>query len=211
MTCPLCQTTNAPLFHCDKQRSYFRCEVCLLVFVGENEILSKEEEKAVYDLHQNHSEDEGYQTFLGRIVEPLRKFLKPGAKGLDFGCGPNPVLAEILNRNGFAVDFYDPIYFPNQEKLGKNYDFITATEVIEHVKDPAAVFSFLHQSLKKNGVLGLMTKLVIDVEAFSRWHYKNDLTHIRFYSRETFAWLAKKWDWELEIIGKDVVLLKRKN
>jgi hypothetical protein len=56
-----------------------------------------------------------------------------------------------------------------------------------------------------------MTKLVQDYEAFARWHYKNDDTHICFFSRSTFEWLADQWQAELTFAGKDVILFYKKD
>ena len=54
-----------------------------------------------------------------------------------------------------------------------------------------------------------MTKLVLDRKAFSRWHYKDDLTHICFWSRATFTWLAAQWQAELHFADKDVILIAK--
>ena len=62
--------------------------------------------------------------------------------------------------------------------------------------------------LKPRAYLGIMTKRVIDQQRFATWHYKNDPTHVCFYSVETFQWLANLWQAQLEFIGADVILLK---
>ena len=49
----------------------------------------------------------------------------------------------------------------------------------------------------------------MDREAFSRWHYIQDQTHVCFFSLATFQWLADLWDGELEVIGNDVILLRK--
>ena len=49
----------------------------------------------------------------------------------------------------------------------------------------------------------------MDARAFATWHYKNDKTHICFFSVETFQWLAKKWDALLVIDSDDVVLFQK--
>ena len=210
MNCPLCLNSAYSHFHRDKKRDYFRCSNCQLVFVPEDQFLSDSEEKAIYDLHENDVSDEGYRKFLNRLASPLTEKLPPGSHGLDFGCGPGPALADMLVLNGFKVDLYDLFYYPDKSKLKDKYDFITATEVIEHIKDSANAFCYFEDRLKSGGILGLMTKLVIDLEAFSKWHYKNDQTHIRFFSAETFEWVAENWAFHLEIIGKDVILLQKK-
>ena len=45
--------------------------------------------------------------------------------------------------------------------------------------------------------------------AFSRWHYKQDPTHVSFFSRETFTWLAARDGLTVEFIGNDVIILQK--
>ncbi|MGL5728245.1 MAG: methyltransferase domain-containing protein, partial [Plesiomonas sp.] len=85
----------------------------------------------------------------------------------------------------------------------------TLTEVIEHVSDAHALLGQLDQLLKAEGILAVMTKRVQNPTAFATWHYKNDPTHINFYSEATFAWLAQHYGWRLELIDKDVVFLHK--
>jgi 2-polyprenyl-3-methyl-5-hydroxy-6-metoxy-1,4-benzoquinol methylase len=81
--------------------------------------------------------------------------------------------------------------------------------VIEHFRQPNQELHKLFALLKPKGILGIMTKLVIDADAFSRWHYKNDLTHVSFFSRDTLQWLAIKYQCRLDILGNDVIIFTR--
>jgi len=65
--------------------------------------------------------------------------------------------------------------------------------------------------LKHGGILGIMTKLAPDQDAFSSWHYKNDPTHVCFFSQFTFKWLADQWGAELTFADKDVVIFSKKS
>lgn len=104
---------------------------------------------------------------------------------------------------------YDRFYADFREVLTRRYDFITCTETVEHLFEPGDVFDRLFSILESGGWLGLMTKLVIDRDAFRRWHYKNDPTHVCFFSRETFQWLAARHGCSLEFIGNDVILMQK--
>lgn len=209
MKCPLCSNTSITEYHSDKYRTYLQCLECRLVFVPENYHLTPGEEKAVYDLHQNDPSDEGYRNFLSRLTEPLAERLAPGAEGLDFGCGSGPALSKIMEETGFRMSLYDPFYFNNTEMLKQRWDFITATEVVEHLASPGFELCRLFKLLKDKGTLGMMTKMVIDREAFSRWHYIQDPAHICFYSKASFEYLAEKFNTELEFIGKDVIVMRK--
>jgi SAM-dependent methyltransferase len=207
--CILCGGEDIFNFFRDKRRQYLRCNCCKLVFVPENERLSPLEELKRYDLHQNRPDDEGYRKFLGRIFDPMKDLLLPGSWGLDFGSGPGPVLSRIFIEAGFRMEIYDHFYAKNRDVFNINYDFITATEVVEHLFDPEKELELLWSCLKPGGFLGIMTKLVINKDAFSRWHYKDDMTHVAFFSRSTFEWLEKKWNASLEFIDNDVMIFRK--
>lgn len=207
--CPLCLGHDTHLWHEDRQRQYLRCQQCALVFVPPRFHLSPAAEKALYDLHCNQVDDPGYQRFLNRVLEPLAQRVKAPAQGLDFGCGPGPALAQMLRVAGYAVTLYDKFYFPAATALEQRYDFITATEVLEHLQAPRAVLQTLLDCLSSGGWLAIMTKRVRDQQAFSRWHYIHDPTHIAFFSDATFAWIAGHWHCQLTLCGPDVVLLQK--
>lgn len=167
------------------------------------------QEKAEYDLHQNEPADPGYRQFLSRLAGPLLERIPATGRGLEFGCGPGPALARMLEEEGYHISLYDPFYYPSRDVLASTYDFITATEVVEHLHRPGEELTMLWALLRAGGWMGIMTKLVIDAQAFERWHYKNDPTHVCFFSRATWLWWAEKQGAELEIIGSDVILLHR--
>lgn len=207
--CPLCQHPNSSLFHRDRRRSYWQCQNCQLVFVDPDQRLTPDREKAEYDLHQNDSTDPAYRQFLLRLSLPMINKLSPGATGLDYGCGPGPTLSVMFEEAGFAVNLYDSFYYPNQSVLQQQYHFISATEVAEHLYEPGKVLSQLWQQLLPGGTLGLMTKLMRNREAFSRWHYINDPTHVCFFCQQSLNWLAEHLQAKLTVIGNDVILLEK--
>ena len=206
----MCQAAHRDNRFCqDQRRDYFRCQRCNLIFVLSTQFLSEEDEKAEYDLHQNSAEDAGYRRFLSRLFIPMQARLAPKSQGLDFGAGPGPTLSVMFEEAGHQVTLYDPFYAPDSSVWGQSYDFITASEVVEHLHDPQKELDRLWACLKPGGLLGVMTQLALDREAFARWRYKDDLTHVCFFSRRTFQWLAARWQAELSFVDKDVMLLAK--
>ena len=208
-SCPLCRHPAAHFYHRDKFREYYQCAECALVFVPQEYHLSPEAEKAYYDLHENSMHDEGYQRFLSRCAQPLLERLPATASGLDFGCGPAPLLARMLEHAGHRMATYDLFYQPDTTALHRQFDFIVSTEVVEHLAEPLKVLMDLWQRIEPGGLLVLMTKLVASRERFANWHYIRDPTHIVFFSRETFLWLAHRFRAGLEICSSDVIILKK--
>lgn len=209
LSCPLCRQQETSHFWRDRLRDYCVCGTCRLVFVPECFHLSAAQQKSVYDLHQNDAADEGYLRFLSRLAQPLLKRLAPHSRGLDFGCGPGPALNRLLAEAGHRIELYDPLYYNDRAIFDNRYDFICATEVVEHLCSPEDVFSSLFGMLRYEGWLAIMTKLVRDRHAFGQWHYIRDPTHICFYSAATFEHLAEHYQARLEIIGGDVILLQK--
>lgn len=212
--CPLCGANKGHFYYEDKWRAYYQCGRCDLVYVPKQYWLTEAAEKVRYDQHENNIEDQGYRQFLARIVDPLVQNLpteqpKKDLKGLDFGSGPGPALAIMLQDLGYKMAIFDKFYQPDKSVLNTQYDFITSTEVVEHLQAPNRVLQQLWAMLKAKGVLAIMTKRVIDLEAFKNWHYKNDDTHIVFFSKKTFHFLAEQWQSKAQFFGNDVVVFKK--
>ena len=53
----------------------------------------------------------------------------------------------MFNDAGYIMDVYDPYFFPKKTISSKPYDFISCTEVLEHVFDPAKVIFDLNNIL----------------------------------------------------------------
>ena len=209
-TCPLCQSEDVHEFFQGKRRTYLQCHACKLVFVPPSQFLSIADEKKRYDLHQNSSLDPGYCRFLSRLFTPLNQCLAPRSCGLDFGSGPEPVLSRMFEEAGHSMTIFDYFYEPGPAALENKYDFITATEVVEHLREPKKEMERLWACLKLGGRLGIMTKLVDAQAGFSEWHYKNDLTHVCFFSKATLIWLAAKWNADLTFIDNDIAFFLKK-
>jgi hypothetical protein len=209
VTCPLCADNRVSAFHEDRSREYLRCATCRLIFVRPEFHLSPADEKAEYDLHQNSPDDQGYRRFLGRLFEPVNALLTPESSGLDFGSGPGPTLSVMFEEAGHEMAIFDPFYAPDPSSLTRQYEFATASEVLEHLRRPAEDLHRLWSCVKPGGLLGIMTKQARDQASFASWHYKNDRTHVSFFSRETLEWLAVTWHAEPSFIGTDVVLFSK--
>lgn len=210
LKCPLCERTQLSDYAEDRRRSFFQCQHCALVFANPASWPDPTREKAEYDLHENHPDDDGYQRFLARMTEALHPRLPTSSRILDFGCGPSPVLAQQLSRLGHKVAVYDLFYYPDTEVLDASYDAIVMTEVIEHLHEPARILNRLTSQLHSRGVLAIMTQRVISQERFRQWNYKNDPTHVCFYSDQTFQWLARKLNARLTFEARDLVFLSRR-
>lgn len=205
-SCPLCRWQHTYPLDCEK-KTYYRCRRCRLVFLDARFFLDPGEEKAVYDWHENRPDDAGYRSFLLRSFQEVRQRMPPPAAGLDFGCGPGPALVAMAREAGYTMAAYDKFYADDHDVFRRKYDFITCTEVVEHLADPAAELDRLWTLLKPQGLLVVQTKRVLDDERFQGWFYRRDPTHITFFAQASFEWLAERWGAELTFPQNDVAVL----
>lgn len=207
--CRVCNAPSTRHFLTLKGKKYQRCENCMATLLDPDHWLLPEEEFKLYRKHNNDSTDKGYQKFLSRLAKPLLEKLIPSQNGLDYGCGPGPVLAGILSDAGHNMCIYDPFFYPDQSVLEQTYDFITCTETIEHFHRPAVEFTRFDQMLRPGGWLGIMTCFQTNDDRFSSWHYRRDPTHVAFYQETTLRHIAAKYNWSCEIPVKNVALMQK--
>ncbi len=207
--CRVCRTGQAERFQSVNGQDYWRCPACAAVFLAASQLPDRTEERARYELHENDPQDPRYRAFASKLAGPLLSKLSPGAEGLDYGCGPGPVLAHMLGEAGHTVRLYDPFFHDEPASLERTYDFIMCSEVVEHFHDPAREFSRLHELLRPGGWLAIMTSFLTDDASFANWYYRRDPTHVVFYRPETFGCLAMQFGWHCEVPAKDVVLMRK--
>jgi SAM-dependent methyltransferase len=203
--CKICNSrTNRIERHFRKRaesRFYRHCPECDFVSLEEQHIITSEEEFEVYERHENSINDPRYVEFFMKFIDDaIIDHIEPNEiECLDFGSGPEPVLAELLeNKFGWQVDIYDKFY--SREKVYKDntYDLITSTEVAEHLDDPLHYFRLFKRLLRPDGLLSIMTLFHPGSNDFANWFYINDPTHISFFSEKTMEVIS-------EIIGLDIL------
>ena len=206
MQCPLCGAGGGSAITTSDDRQYFRCASCALVYLHPRQRLSPAQERARYELHENDPADPDYVAFLRRLADPVMARLQPGARGLDFGCGPEPVLSQLLTSAGFPCAAYDPFFSPDEVLLNDRYEYVTCSEVVEHAHNPAAMFATLHRLLRPGGILGVMTRFYPGESEFPDWWYRRDPTHVCFYNEETMRWIAGQHGSSVDFPRHDVAL-----
>ncbi|WP_304221908.1 PfkB family carbohydrate kinase [Gracilinema caldarium] len=217
MNCPLCDRPSTEIIS-TKRRSFYSCSLCGFVWADPALYLSRDEEEKRYSLHENSRENAGYVRFLSEILDQGLQYWyskrrpqvyhQEGALGdtktaplvLDWGAGPNPLASELLQERGCTVYSYDPLFGSPLPLEDPRFDIIFCIEVAEHFKDPLKDFSAMARYLKNGGLLIIHThKIPCEVFAgeagslkdfFAPWWYKEDPTHVSFYSDQSLEVLA---------------------
>lgn len=192
-------------------RNYYQCTNCSSIHLDRNELLAFQEEERRYAMHNNDVEDVRYQEFVSPVYNQIIHDQNKNASGLDYGCGPGPVITHVLEQKGFNnIKLFDPYFFNTPKLLNEKYQFIICCEVIEHFSNPKKEFKLIKNLLNPGGKFYGKTELLyeeLDAEGFQKWWYKNDPTHCFFYSKKTLKYIASTFDFkELEIQDKFFVL-----
>lgn len=206
MKCLLCSSIIETIFYAEKGISFFKCNCCGAIVRDKKSFMTVAEEKARYQEHNNDVNDLRYQKFVSPITNAVQKdYLSENVLGLDFGAGTGPVITKVLTDKGYKLNLYDPFFIPDISVLKKTYDFIVCCEVIEHFHHPKKEFQLLKGLLKPNGKLYCMTDVFSETKDFATWYYKNDPTHVIFYTEKSLQWIQKNMDFKSVTIEKRLI------
>lgn len=194
------------------QGIYWQCVECEYIFRDPDERLPAREERRRYELHEN-GDSPGYRRFLGPVVEAVLRHRPPPTtgRGLDYGCGPTAFLAHLFAEKGVELRGYDPIFFPDPAVFHARYDFVTSTEVFEHMFQPRQEIGRIHEVLQPGGLLAVKTSLTPALEIFKTWGYRRDETHVGFFARKSFRHIAHEWNFDLLEELENLWILRKKS
>ena len=204
--CLLCGAVAGP-FHAEGGRRWRSCGVCGLVQLDPDCWPSREERDQRLRLHRNDPGNEGYRNWLRPVAAALAARLPVGARGVDLGCGPVPLLVELLREAGLDARGWDPLFHPDPPPT-PGQDWLCACEVFEHLEDPAATLGLWRSWLRPGGWLALSTSLLERDGHFPGWGYARDPAHLVVARPLTLDWLADRRGWRVEREGR-VILLQR--
>jgi hypothetical protein len=203
-SCVLCSLPGCTVYHKDNVRTYLRCSSCGLIFVPSDYHLSIEEEKFRYSKHTNTADDKNYVAYLSSIADTVLTLPVQTPHVLDFGSGPEQVLAGIINDRGVQCASHDPLYGISADKGGEQFDIVVACEVFEHLRDIQIDIRLISRLVKPGGFVYVHTQLYDEVKDFVSWWYIKDLTHINFFCTKTMEIVA-------DMMGKKIYSTNKKN
>ena len=208
--CTVCKNNKIEFFLNVEGLDYWQCGLCKATMLDSIKFISNNKEKKHYLKHNNQINDTRYRIFLSNLIEPLKDKISIDDMGLDYGCGYAPALADILKKDGFNVELYDPFFFKNENIFCRKFNFITCSEVVEHFFKPYEEFNKIDSLLAKNSWLAIMTSFMTQNYLFKNWHYRRDPTHVVFYKKITFKIIANQRDWKINFPSKNIVLFNKK-
>lgn len=211
--CPLCAYEDTKFYHESLKGKfkfkYYVCNRCTLVFMQRDGLLEASEESSRYLMHENNIRTSGYEKFLRELINPVLERISKDDYGLDYGSGPYPMLAQIVKEDGYHIEIFDPFFANDKSQLNKSYDYITCCEVVEHFHHPDQEFKKLSDLLKADGILGIRTNILYPNIEFKSWHYKEDDTHVVFYTPNSIKWICESYGLKVDYFEKNVVIFRK--
>ena len=115
MKCPLCDCYPTIFLLKADLREYWSCPKCGLVFIPPQFFISKKAEVKRYLEHDNNLDNEKYVSMFQEKINIIKKVCPKINTVLDYGCGYEPVLKTLLEREGYQAHGYDLNFFPNEQ------------------------------------------------------------------------------------------------
>lgn len=205
MMCPLCDIILDKMV----DEYYFICNHCGAYVKDKKYYKTPEQEKRIYEEHNNDVEDVRYQNFTAPITKAIFKNHTTAHLGLDYGCGTGPVISKQLMDKGYQVKLFDPYFYPDHDYIDQQYDFIFSCEVFEHFYQPKHEIDKLVRLLKPEGKLYIMTHLYHSEIDFKNWYYRNDPTHVFIYTVKTIEFIADTYNLSIEKLTTRLIIIKK--
>lgn len=202
----------------DSRRAYCCCYSCGGIGVLPEYYIPEKEQKARYLLHTNSLADTGYEQFLRRFIEPIAAMMRewnvPIRTVFDYGAGPEPALCELMKTVIFPdaeIRGWDPFFLPDGELFADGADLVTCLEVAEHFECVDTGFEGLVRACRPGGFVGVGTMTVpADIKKFLSWWYKEDCTHVSFYTKQALETAAARHGLRSAAVLSDRVFLFRR-
>ncbi len=228
--CPFCENINL-IEEIIANKRYFQClqDGCGGFFVHSDSFNTHAEQKKRYLLHTNtlekKEESNGYRLYLEKFISIVLDYEKNSERGtnihalFDYGSGPYPALVMILKeynmkfvfKNDVQVKHWDPFFYPNGDFFEHGADIVFCLEVIEHFENASEGFEGLAKACAPGGLIAIQTQLAPkSFDEFKRWWYKDDFTHVSFYTLNSIEECAKRVGLVLESEKNGVVFLRKK-
>ncbi|WP_144211689.1 methyltransferase domain-containing protein [Shewanella donghaensis] len=206
--CPLCSQT-AEFFIQDKKRAFYSCSQCSLVFANPQSHLMPAAQLQRYGRANKAAKQKQLVQFIEPLLSQISAQQSGSLVGLNFGRVMDRVSLDKIELAGHHLYQYDPFAKTDQQLFKQQYDFICCYRVLEHFQQPAKEWQLLSKLLKPDGWLAINTSLLTDLNNFSKWHFKNNPTHVSFYRQQTFEYLAQHSEFKLLFAAKELVLMQK--
>ena len=214
MNCRICET-ESPDFYSDIRR-FYKCPACGLIFTEKTADNAAAEKH--YKSQWNNADADFWKRQVDGLLGVIHRYQMPVGRLLDFGSGAGGITKEFQAR-GIDATPLEPMINGYLKDLNypDKFDVVVGVEVIEHLPDMREELKEIERVLSTDGIMLFTTVLtdsfidsVNEVEQFKGWWYKDDPTHVSFFSRKSVFRLAELMHHAADIYGTQLFVLRRR-
>lgn len=213
MNCRICETDSS--FFYGDVRSFYKCPSCALIFT--NETADNAAAEKHYKSQWNNADDDFWKQQVDALVGVIQKYKMPMGRLLDFGSGSGEITKEF-QRRGIEAEPLDPMIngLLKDQNYSYKFDVVVGVEVIEHLPNMWEELKEIENHLSHDGIMLFTTNITEpfinssnEVDVFKAWWYKDDPTHVSFFSNKSIFRLAEIMHYTADIYGTQLFVLKR--
>lgn len=210
--CRICNSSSTLFFQDNRQ--FFKCSECRLIFSEDSP--GKEDEENHYKTQWETTDPDFWKSQVDVLVQLINNYRTP-KRILDFGSGSGEMTREFQQR-GYDITPLEPMIhgYLKDQNYPAPFDVVIAVEVLEHLLDPWSEIREIENVLVPDGIVifsTLLTNEFIDrsdaADHFKNWWYKDDPTHSSFFCNHVLSKVADIGNYDIDIIGDKVFVLKR--
>lgn len=186
--------------HRHESFTLWRCNSCASLHAKEHVDLDYYYRDYYY---QNVKTDVFWRRVYRNRVRQLRRAGWNEAKSmLDFGCGAG-AFVQYVRKTGAACDGYDPYgeAWSNPAPRDRQYDVVTAYDVIEHLDDPREFIVRLGRLVRPGGLLLFTTPDAAELSPAESWFPELHAPyHRRILSEQAFRRLGESLGLQVRLV-----------
>lgn len=196
--CPICREPSEPFY--EDVRPFRACPSCEFIFT--NFRAREEKAEAHYQGQWGSLGEEWWRGLAENIIESVEPYRKP-RRILDYGAGRGDLTAQF-RKMGYDVTALEPMTdgYLKDQRYPNLFDLVVGVEVIEHLPNLWEELEHVRRNTAPRGVIYFKTSIADvlrdpDPTGFFReWKYKDDPTHVNFFSRRSIERLADIGEFE---------------
>lgn len=213
MNCRICDTQSAIFF--GDSRTFYKCPVCGLIFT--DEFAGGEEAEKHYKGQWTNADADFWRGQVDGLLGVIGRYRNRVGKVLDFGSGSGDITKEFQARGIDATPLEPMIHgYLKDQSYRHKFDVVVGVEVIEHLPNLLEELKVIDRFLSDDGIMiftTILTNTFIEsanaADVFKAWWYKDDRTHVSFFSNQSIAKLAEICGYGADVYGEQLFVLKK--
>lgn len=209
MPCPICRSESTRSLFVHEGFDIRRCASCDHLWAAGGAPSDYTNQASLVECYRN--DEPAHRALMRKSLRQIRPWLRPGARILDFGCGPGLFVLEARAQGfdavGIDIAFWVaaaaahwdlPLHVGPIETApyeAASFDAVVSIVSYEHLEDPVAITGHLARLVKPGGILAVVSvphsRGIAWLMARRNWWDIAPPEHLQFFSRRSLRCLLE--------------------